>query len=51
MKQKAGSLKRSTKLINPQPDLSRKKGKGLKSIILEMKADKLQLNPQKYKGS
>ena len=25
MKQKAGALKRSTKLINPQPDLSRKK--------------------------
>ena len=25
MKRKAGSLKRSTKLINPQPDLSRKK--------------------------
>ena len=25
MKQKAGSLKRSTKLINPQPDLSSKK--------------------------
>ena len=25
MKLKAGSLKRSTKLINPQPDLSRKK--------------------------
>ena len=25
MKRKAGSLKRSTKLINPQPDLSSKK--------------------------
>ena len=25
MKRKAGSLKRSTKLINPQPDLTRKK--------------------------
>ena len=32
MKQKACSLKRSTKLINPQPDLSRKKERGLKSI-------------------
>ena len=28
MKLKVGSQKRSTKLINPQPDLSRKKGEG-----------------------
>ena len=39
MKQKAGSLKRSTKLINPQPDLSSKKERGLKSIKLEMKKE------------
>ena len=37
MKQKAGSLKRSTKLKNPYPDSSRKKQRGLKSIKLEMK--------------
>ena len=39
MKQKAGSLKRSTKLIHPWPDLSRKKERGLKSIKLEMKKE------------
>ena len=44
----SGSLKRSTKLINPQPDLSRKKERGLKSRKLEMKKEKSQ---QKYKGS
>ena len=37
MKLKTGSLKRSTKLINPYPDSSRKKGRELKSIKLEMK--------------
>ena len=40
MKRKAGSLKRSTKLINPQPDFSNKKERGLKSIKLEMKKEK-----------
>ena len=40
MKLKPGSLKRSTKLINPQPDFSRKKERGLKSIKLEMKKEK-----------
>ena len=40
MKQKGGSLKRSTKLINPQPDLARKKERGLKSMKLEMKKEK-----------
>ena len=47
MKQKAGSLKKSTRLINPQPDLARKKERGLK---LKMKK-KLQQTSQKYKGS
>ena len=32
MKLKAGSLKRSTKLIKPQPDSSRKKERGLNKI-------------------
>ena len=36
------------KLINRQPDSLKIKGRGLKSIKLEMK---LQLTPQKYKGS
>ena len=40
-----------TKLIQLQPDSSRKKWKGLKSIKLEMKKEKLQQTPQKYKGS
>ena len=39
-KQKASSFKRSTKLINPQPDLSSKKERGLKSVKLEMKKEK-----------
>ena len=39
------------KLINLQPDSLRKKGRGLKSIKLEMKKEKLQLTQQKYKGS
>ena len=46
MKLKASSL--INKLINPEPDLSRKKG--LKSIKLEVKKDKLQQTSQKYKG-
>ena len=50
MKLKAGSLKRSSKLINPYPDSSRKKESGLKSTKLEMK-NKLQWTSQKYKGS
>ena len=49
MKLKAGSLKRSIKLINSQPDSSRKKERGLKSKLVMKK--KLQLTSQKYKGS
>ena len=48
MKLKAGTLKRSTKLINLQPDISRKKGKGHKLIKLEMKKPKLKYTPQQY---
>ena len=40
-----------TKLINLQPDSSRKRGRGLKSIKLEMKKEKLQRTLQKYKAS
>ena len=51
MKPKVGSWKRQIKLINLQTHLSRKKGKGFKSIKLETKKEKLQPTPQKYKGS
>ena len=43
--------KKKTKLINLKPDSSRKKGRGFKSIKLEMKKEKLQLTPKNYKGS
>ena len=39
------------KLISHQPDSSRKRGRGLKSIKSEMKKEKLQQTPQKYKAS
>ena len=39
------------KMVNLYPDSSRKRGKGLKSIKLEMKKEKLQWTPQKYKAS
>ena len=39
---KVGSLKIKTKLINPKPDSSRKKGRGFKSIKLEIKKETLQ---------
>ena len=43
-------IKKKT-LINPKPDSSRKKGRGFKSIKLEMKKETLQWTPQEYKGS
>ena len=51
MKRKAGSLKSSAKFIKAQANSSRKKGRGLNSIKLEMKKKKLQWASQKYKGS
>ena len=39
------------KLTNHQPYSSRKKGRRLKSINLEVKKEKLQQTMQKYKGS
>ena len=41
------------KLTNHQPDSTRKKknGRGFKLIKLEIKKEKSQLTPQKYKGS
>ena len=37
MKLRAGSMKRETKIVNPLPGSSRKKGGGFKSIKLEIK--------------
>ena len=51
MKLKASPLKRSAKSINPQPDVLGQKERGLKSIKLETKKEKLQWTSQKYKGS
>ena len=52
LKLKADSLRRETTLINLQPDsLRKKKGRGFKSIKLEMKKKKLQWTPQKHKES
>ena len=39
------------KIDKPLARLDKKKGRGLKSIILEMKKETLQQTPQKYKGS
>ena len=48
---KSWFFEKINKIDKPQPDSSRKKGKGLNSIKLEMKNEELQLTPQKYKGS
>ena len=48
IKLKLGSLRRLKKLINLQPNSSRKKGRECKLIKLEMKKEKSQLTPQKY---
>ena len=50
MKLKAHSWKKETKLINFKSDSSRKRGRGLKSMTLEMKK-KLQQTPEKCKRS
>ena len=39
------------KIDKPLAKLIKKKGRPLKSIKSEMKKEKLQLTPQKYKGS
>ena len=41
-------IKKNDKLL---AKLIKKKGRGFKSIKLEMKKEKLQQTPQKYKGS
>ena len=39
------------KIEKPEPDISRKKGRRIKSIKLEMKMERSQQTKQKYKGS
>ena len=50
-KTKSWFFEKINKIGKPQPDSSRKIGRGLKSIKLEMKKEKLQQAPQKYKAS
>ena len=50
-KTKSWFLDKINKIDKPLAGLIKKKGRGLKSINLEMKKEKLQLTPQKYKGS
>ena len=50
MKIKAGSLKRATKLINFNQTHQGKKRRGLKSMKLETKKEKLQLTQQNTKN-
>ena len=50
-KTKSWFFQKINKIDKPLSRLSRKRGRGLKSIKLEMKKEKLQRTPQKYKGS
>ena len=47
---KSWFFEKINKIDKPLDRLIKKKGRGLKSIKLEMKREKLQLTPQKYKG-
>ena len=51
MKLKDKLMLEKIKLKNLQPDLSRNRGRKLRSIKLEMKKGRLQWIPQKYKVS
>ena len=50
-KTKSWFFEKKNKIDKPLARLIKKKGRGLKSIKLEMKKEKLQRTPQKYKGS
>ena len=50
-KTKSWFLKKINKIDKPLARLIKKKMRGLKSIKLEMKKEKVQVTPQKYKGS
>ena len=51
MKLKADSLKRSTKLIKPYPDSSRKKERGLKINKIGNEKGEVTMKSQMYKAS
>ena len=48
---KSWFFEKINKTDKPLARVSKKKGRGLKPIELEMKKEKLQWTPQKYKGS
>ena len=48
---KSWYFEKMNKIDKPLVRLIKKKARGLKSIKLEMEKEKLQLTPQKYKGS
>ena len=50
-KSKSWFFQKINKIDKPLARLIKKKGRGLKSIKLEMKKEKLQQTPQKYKAS
>ena len=50
-KTKSWFFEKINKLDKPLARLIRKRGRGLKSIKLEMKKERLQQTPQKYKAS
>ena len=50
-KTKSGFVEKINKIDKPLADSSRKRGRRLKSIKLEMKMEKLPRTPQKYKAS
>ena len=50
-KTKSWFFEKINKIDKPLARLSRKRGRGLKSIKSEMKKEKLQQTPQKYKAS
>ena len=50
-KTKSWFFEKINKMDKPLARLIKKRGRGLKSIKLEMKKEKLQQTPQKYKAS
>ena len=51
MKLKARFFEKINKIDKPLARLIKKKKRGLKSVKLEMRKEKLQLTPHKYQGS
>ena len=50
-KTKSWFFEKINKIDKSLPTLIKKERRGLKSVKLEMKTEKLQLTPQKYNGS